>query len=405
MTPFLLLFFPFTIYYIIVIPNLYNFKSMLNLFFIGISCTYALFSIIRSKCIFDFSIIVVFLYLLIIILSSFFSLSFFYSIIYGSLYFPVILITYLTANQVVIHDKCPFKIIELLISICIVISLLCYLGLDSLYTVESGANRLHGVFSEPSTLASFCAMNIGCIFFVDGKKYYRLLLLILSLLCMILTGTRAGIVSSIGSLLFIYFIKYKAHWRSYLIIFFILLCGYVLYNYISIDIHDKSLSYLRTDSLENLSGRTYLWKKAIPKALTKPLGYGFCLGGAALIDTPALDEVLRFSFTGLSPAKHSLHSGYIQTLCDLGVLGLIIYLSIFIIGIYAAYKCVQNNIGFLYVYMFIYLSIMNITESLIMSPLSPNVVVFWLSWFALIFMKGKYIGQKNFTMLFDSYER
>jgi O-antigen ligase len=155
---------------------------------------------------------------------------------------------------------------------------------------------------------------------------------------------------------------------------------FIVNQYLLTDVKIES-RYARSESIENLSGRTNMWKAAIPKAVVKPLGYGFCLGGAVSGNDVRLWNIKDdINLIGGASAKHSLHSGYVQALCDLGLLGFLSYIAVFLFGIIKAVQLAIENRYLSNVYIFICLSIFNIAESSIMSPLSMNVL-FLLSLF------------------------
>lgn len=278
-------------------------------------------------------------------------------------------------------------------TIVIVLSILGYaLSFPHVVYFQEGANRLHGVYGQPAQLAFSCALNMGltCIAFRNG--ILRSVILALSMACLVLTGVRtfaAAVVAGLAAVVILH-ASIPRHTK-------IVVCGALASILVILALsgaadtllHSRN-RYLRSESIANFTGRTTLWKRAIPVALSKPLGSGFCLGGGALLEDPDDSKTVLRPNEEFDPLTHSttykstLHNGYVQSLTDLGVLGFLTYCLLFARGILATFAH-RNRMHFsALIFIFYVIATGNLGESIVMSPTSTSTAIFWLVWFLLI---------------------
>jgi O-antigen ligase len=296
-----------------------------------------------------------------------------------------------TACEIVSEDYRIFLNISILIlSAAVIISLVGMAVLPQNFSkIESGALRMHGVYGEPSNLALASGLNIGLVYFLVRSKLVKTALIFLSLFCIYFSGVRTAVLALGGSFLGLLILQsyIRLHLKAIVVGAFIALCTiYILFSEVVIE---SEISFLRSSTIGTLSGRTEVWKKAVPVALKKPFGSGYCMGGAVLFDNEGrklhFNSVERnfklFEYSSVRYYKTSLHNGFVQALSDIGFIGVIFYLCIFLIGLF----CVYRNRGVRdlapYGFVFLFLTLANLTESVIMSPTTKYALFFWISWF------------------------
>jgi O-antigen ligase len=285
-----------------------------------------------------------------------------------------------------------FSIFCCLMGLSVLASLVGYLVAPNLFgALEEGRFRVHGVFGEPAELAaisSFTAIVAICV--IKGRAV-KTLVSIAAMASLYLSGTRAAVIGLVAVLVFIFLTANKSVFIARLS--FVIL-GILLAIWIGGNIVNNRLakdSYFRGGSVTSFSGRTSIWTYAIPIAVFMPFGYGYCLGGTVLTG---------YEFSGARPAERSpdfdplgrsgtykvtLHNGYVQALCDVGPIGFLFYLTVFLRAFWLSYK--KRNEGSRSVAMsmavVVFVSVMNISESIVMSPTTNSCFLFWLSFFVL----------------------
>lgn len=332
----------------------------------------------------------VYSYLVLVLLSSIVSFYPFYSLIQSVMLCSVVIFTmgcayYLTNNYLtkIFYIPIFFE------SVVIVLSVVSFFLFDSSVTVEAGVMRHHGLVGEPATLSMICALNICLVFFIIKNNILKWLIIAVSFYCLILTGSRGALISLIATVIIGYLLHYGSWKKNILLLATIGMVGSLFY----VSFFSIRCQYVRNESLFNLSGRTTMWSVAIPAAIKKPLGFGYCLGGLALAGP--ITQSLNMNFdktqtktTLLTPPKNAtatLHNGYVQALGDLGLLGFFVYLTIYIQGIYFIAKTKSDKNTVLFSCIFILFSIANFVESIFFSPRTSIALIMWLAWSVLLF--------------------
>jgi O-antigen ligase len=146
-------------------------------------------------------------------------------------------------------------------------------------------------------------------------------------------------------------------------------------------VSEKTVAHtLRTDSIENLTGRTKVWKYALSSWWDRPLfGYGFTTG-----DEPfnTGDEPFNarkgtpLAGKGRDVKRYTLHNGYIQALLDSGAVGAALY--VVVLGL-AIIRIARPQATQLRVPLFILLfaAIANMGETIIFSAATFQSVLVW----------------------------
>lgn len=332
----------------------------------------------------------VYLYLVLTLISSIISFYPFYSFIQSVMLCAVVTFTLGCGNYLVNNYSSKIFYIPIFLeSLVIVMSVFSFLVFGSSVTIEGGVTRLHGFVGESATLSMICALNICLVFFVIKNKAIKWMLIIVSFYCLLLTGSRGALIALIATAVCGYCLYYGSWKKSLLILAGI---GMVI-SFFYVGFLTFRGQYIRNESLLNLSGRTTMWSVAIPAAIKKPLGFGYCLGGLAMADPRAqsvnmsVDKTQTLS-TLLTPPKNAtatLHNGYVQALGDSGLLGFIVYLSVYIQGVYFIVKTQSDKKIVLFSCIFILFSIGNFVESIFFSPRTSIALTMWLAWSVLLF--------------------
>jgi len=230
-----------------------------------------------------------------------------------------------------------------------------------------------GVFVTKNSLGRLMAYSIVLImvrFFLEKQfKLVQFLYLMFSVLLLLLSGAKTGIVVVIAMGCIILFLRSKRLISKKLMlsiagIALLLLVSIVNYLEALLELFGKDLTF---------TGRTVLWALSIEKLLEKPFwGYGydaFWLGW----DGPSADiwNILRWE------PPHS-HNGFIDVALDLGLVGLAIFTIGYLVNLRRAFKFSSISI-----YPFVtavFILFYNISES---SFLVPNSF-FWIIYVAML---------------------
>ncbi|MHC1743880.1 MAG: O-antigen ligase family protein [Syntrophobacteraceae bacterium] len=290
------------------------------------------------------------------------------------------------------------RILCVYLTIVLIVSIVGYgvFFADSVYFQE-GANRLHGVYGQPAQLAFSSTLNMGLAWIAFRNAPLRLAILALSITCLVLTGVRtfaAAVVVGLAAVVILHgsiprYAKLAVCAGLGFLLVVLALSGAAETLLRS---HNR---YLRSESLTNFTGRTTLWKRAIPVALSKPFGSGFCLGGGALLEDPDGSKIVIRAGEDFDPLTHSstykstLHNGYVQSLTDLGILGFLTYCLLFLRGLLATFASRNRTHFSALIFIFYVIATGNMAESIVMSPTSTSSAMFWLVWFLLIRNEGE----------------
>jgi O-antigen ligase len=258
-----------------------------------------------------------------------------------------------------------------------------------------GHIRTSGLYARASKLAQIASINIILVYYFSKSKSFKIAMIAVSVLCLILTGSRTYLVPMV--LLAFFFFYSKVALPSVFKIAVFSLIGVVVLSFGLFFLDRGSLtekSYVRAHSLGTLSGRTGMWAKSLPYVLQKPMGSGYGLGGVALFERAGetnapkrllsrsvLDEFDMFRHGGI---KSSLHNGYLQAMADVGFVGFLLYIVIFARGAYFAVKTTRNTaIVGVSKCIFVLTAVSNMGENALIGPTESGAALFWMAWFVL----------------------
>ena len=194
-------------------------------------------------------------------------------------------------------------------------------------SISSIVNQGSGTFEHFNGLGGFLSLAVPIIwgYWLSNKnEKSRLIILLVAVLGVITTYSRGALLGSIIGIIFIYLYRSKISktkfFRNLLIVsvLFLLIGGSIIQNYYQ--------------STENFSSRFDTWSFAMDIALGNLdkliLGYGVFF--------------FRENFLGLANSLTDLHSGQLQIFLELGIVGFILFMILFINAIKKAIK--ENNI-------------------------------------------------------------
>lgn len=264
------------------------------------------------------------------------------------------------------------------------------------YSIEhvTGQKRFSGLFGEPATMGVVSGILVGLSFFGLKNKLLKIICTSIALMCLAITLSRTFWVATIIAFIITIFL-YSGKSKKLIASTVVVLCFVALLSSaIKYEVDKEEIgSVTRTESIENLSGRTYIWAIAYESALKKPmLGYGYTVGadGVSVLATRGLDSRDYRD-------RATLHSGYVQSLLDSGAIGTFFYLGIIFIALYKLYFYDKSRKYMATFYVVNYFSIANFGESLIYSVSSYDGIVFWLFVVhALSIKKNKKIKLRGF---------
>ena len=336
-----------------------------------------------------------FFYLVLIFSSSIFSVSPIYVCVYGLIFVALLIFT--THIGAFIVENSAYELVKYLIlmfTILITISLLGYIvSIKSFFYHDVWGNlRVQGVYGEPSRLAQVSAVNILLSLFYIRKRLIKATIIGMSFWGLVLAGNRSYMVGIVIIFYLVFLTKLKVRKWGFIAISFLFLVFVVSSAYLIPRVAPQGLrDYLRLESITSLSGRLDVWSKALPLAIEKPLGTGFQLGGSVLVEVDNGRNTLyknanNFSLLGkTSGDKTTLHNGYIQALCNLGPIGFIVYLIIFLRGLFFVYKNWEYDHMRPFASIIVFFAIVNFSATILVGPTTSNSLLFWTCWFVLMF--------------------
>lgn len=285
------------------------------------------------------------------------------------------------------HDTAARIVLYALLPVCLG-SLLLYkiaptLAFDQ--TVErmvwDNPHRFKGLFGKPAGIAAASGILLGLCAFTKVHWLIRAVGALSSLMCLYLTLSRSFWVGSSVALLVTAFLYAK---RKGLLLGAGI--GGLLLILATVSIMDTKIPGLnqsrsmRSDSLENLSGRTTLWTLALDRFWDRPvLGYGYTVGHQAFLYSRKAKgaDVAGDNVDLFRNETFSLHNGYVQALLDSGGMGALLYTIILAITVWRIvwYDRVKAHAAALY--SLVFLSIANIGETLVYTPATFHAAFYW----------------------------
>jgi exopolysaccharide production protein ExoQ len=267
----------------------------------------------------------------------------------------------------------------------------CVLGTFKPFSVDY---RFAGTI-HPNEQAIICSIfSISAAYIVITKRNARkkyLAYLILGILFLILTKTRTSFGSTVVIIFIIWSVKARRSRKATVFISTGLFIGLViLFNGENIlPILEKSLLLGRTDSRNTatLTDRIPLWKECFEFVKKKPLcgyGYGSFWSMEHIFAIAASQH--KENPEGQGWGASGSCSVYIELLLGLGLIGLILYICIFIMAIRISFHGYRNNSTYLYFGALLANTVLN---GVMMSSYSKPSMSTMITWAILVFLAIK----------------
>lgn len=286
-----------------------------------------------------------------------------------------------------LHTTAARVVIYALLPICIGSLLLYKISPTLAYdqTVErlawENAHRFKGLFGKPAGIAAASGILLGLCAFTQVHWTVRAAGAGSAILCMYLTLSRSFWVGASVALVATMFLYIRRKGLLVAIGVGGLLTALVLFTVLNVNTSTLNQSKaMRSDSLENLSGRTTLWALAMTRFWDRPLlGYGYTVGHTAFLYNrhAKAGDVSGNNVDLFRNETFSLHNGYVQALLDSGALGALAYLIIMGLTIWRIARLDDAKAHASALYTLIFLSIANIGETLVYTPATFHATYYW----------------------------
>lgn len=259
--------------------------------------------------------------------------------------------------------------------------------------------RFRGLFAAAGIMAAVSGLLIGLALFKDGKLWWRIPVFFFGFVCLALTQSRTFWVSTFIATVTTLWI-YKPRLKAVLVVAVLsssLILSLIVMTGLSID--TKNIEEVtRSDSISNLSGRTKLWDEAIDRFTESPLiGYGSTIGSYALRGSADKNTFNLGKITDRSLSRDTLHNGYLQAILDLGFLGFVFYILIFVIALKRLLTYDRIDSYATVFYIIVFMAIGNLGESIIYSASVSHSIIFWCA--VILALSGLSTSAKKFKKL------
>jgi|GEM_PF-1935984 len=247
------------------------------------------------------------------------------------------------------------------------------------FETETTHRRLEGLFPEPGMLANAAGLLVGLSLFGLKRRWFKWPALCAGLLCLALTLSRTNWAATLLAVVATGWLYHKSGRRWILAGSGVLASAVVVVLLLNLSPDPGRFELVRPESLPTLSGRTNLWRAAIPAFRASPVvGHGYTTGTEAIIDVAKREDSRYLDYLGsLKARRGTMHNGYVQSLVDSGLFGLLVYL-VLLLG--ALHHLVQRDVDRLYpafFYVMVYGILANLGKNFIYSASVSDSVLFW----------------------------
>lgn len=232
-----------------------------------------------------------------------------------------------------IADEDCFRVfLDVIFAFCLAGFVRIFVGSEA-FVVNQGVERFQGVFFGPHALAAPTALAL--VILVSGVVYQRFFnkLFYFSAigLSLYLTFSRQAYLAALVGIFLTLLLKVGSVVRTRTIV--VLVLSSVLFGIVAEmkgGVSQDVIARGEGDDVTTLTGRTFIWRAAAELISERPfLGYGFGAGGAALEDYYAAGVAGWRTF--------NTHNGFLQAQLDLGVVGIFLFLCLFLYFVRGAF--------------------------------------------------------------------
>lgn len=240
-------------------------------------------------------------------------------------------------------------------------------AIDVRYTYVVG--RFRGIFGNPNGMAIYCYLTLvfmGVVMSINKELFSlreRIVLFGIVIYCLIVSGSRASLTSSLIFLIFHRFFAASPFLGFVGLISLLFMVEVVSSNLETIVVALGLEEYFRLNTLEGGSGRYFAWEFA-----WEHIQRYFVFGGGFAND----EFIMRRNRLYLERMGHQggVHNTYLSMWLDVGIVGLVIFLRSFFLLFIKASKLVPMSLAVMFSCLF---SIMY--ESWLVGSLNPYTIV------------------------------
>lgn len=246
-------------------------------------------------------------------------------------------------------------------------------------------HRFRGLFPKAGMLASAVGVTIGLIWFSNQKILLKFPIIAICAACLFFTLSRTFWIALAGGVLATYWIYSPQSRKKILFSLLAFVPLFVAFKTFDISVDLSKAKFARTETITNLTGRVGLWEQGLKAFMQSPiLGYGYTAGATGLNVMHGREAEASGVEAGRNVSKETMHSGYLQSLLDSGIVGTFFYLSILLVALSRLYRLDVNRQHRAEFFALVYFAIANITQNIIYSAsVFDSLLFFALATFAM----------------------
>jgi len=211
------------------------------------------------------------------------------------------------------------------------------------HMIYMNAEKFRGVFTGKNMLGKAMALAALTFFLSPGSRNIRsalkLLFAVMALTLLIISNAQTALIAFVGAMVFLGIYVVMKKFRLFNI--FLLALFFALWQSLFIWVNNNADTWLeRMGKERTLTGRTEIWEEVSFLADDRPLvGYGYCA-----LWTAENSPIIAARQNLDEEVKHA-HNGFLQIRADLGWLGLLVYLLLFLQAVKRADLFSRENKG------------------------------------------------------------
>ena len=241
--------------------------------------------------------------------------------------------------------------------------------------------RFRGLFAKSGMLGTAAGVMIGIAWFGFKRWWSRLIFIVPAIFCLAWTLSRTFWVALLVAWAVTAW-RLKPQSRKW-VVGALLVGSFVVAvaGVLNVQIDEKAADkMLRTGTITNLSGRVTLWASGFEAIKRSPLlGYGFTAGSDGLkgdgSDLAGRDD--SSINDARSHGRVTVHSGYLQSMLDSGVLGSFFYLAAMFLAVLRLWQRGNEERFAPHLFALLFLLIANVTENVVYSAAVYSSLLFW----------------------------
>lgn len=270
----------------------------------------------------------------------------------------------------------------ILLGVCVASLAAAVLAPGAAYEVIYGGEiRFRGVLSKAGWMGASAGMLAGLALFGRARPVWlRGVAFVFGAACLMLAGARTFWIAFAIASLACCILYFPREWRRFRLAgaaigFLVVLPIWIV---TTVDV-TKLEDMVRFGTVSNLSGRTTLWEESVDAFQQRPwLGFGLSQGAVAI--TGGADESL-FASQRTDPraiSRVTVHSGYLQSVLDAGILGTAFY-ALLVIGALLRIAWADRVRAYPAAFFFLlFMMVGNVSENVIYAASTFPAMLYWL---------------------------